>query len=139
MPPRLRLTLIGVLSKTGSAFALPFFDLRLPRGVSTSSAGGPLDSRVFVLRVPEYLHRPQKPSLHISMFVLAEWDSIRTIATASAVCKLRPRPPARVERMDTLYPEPFTLYNCTCQALSSVLVLPSRRKYFQPIIFKKSP
>lgn len=58
--------------------------------------------------------------------------------TVSAVCKFRPRPPARVDKMKTLYSESFALNSATWPARSSVLVPPSRRRYFQPIIFKKS-
>ena len=58
--------------------------------------------------------------------------------TVSAVCKLRPRPPALVDRMKTLMSE-FLALNCaTCPARSSVFVPPSRRRYFQFIIFRKS-
>lgn len=60
------------------------------------------------------------------------------IITVSAVCKFNPRPPARVERMKILNSESGALNICTNWARSSVLVPPSRRRCFHPIIFKKS-
>ena len=58
--------------------------------------------------------------------------------TVSAVCKFKPRPPALVDKMKTLISESFALKCWTWVARSSVFVPPSRRRYAQPIIFKKS-
>ena len=60
------------------------------------------------------------------------------IMTVSAVCRLRPRPPALVDKMKTINSE-FGALNCwTWPARSSVFVPPSNRRYLKPIIFKKS-
>jgi len=58
--------------------------------------------------------------------------------TVSAVCRLRPSPPALVDKMKTMYSEFGALNIWTWPARSSVFVPPSNRRYFQPIIFKKS-
>jgi hypothetical protein len=60
------------------------------------------------------------------------------IMTVSAVCKFKPRPPALVDKIKTLISESFALKCWTWVARSSVFVPPSRRRYAQPIIFKKS-
>src|ERR1700722_6604923 len=60
------------------------------------------------------------------------------IMTVSAVCKFRPNPPALVDRMKTWISESLALNCCTCPARSSVFVPPSRRRYLNCIIFRKS-
>ena len=46
------------------------------------------------------------------------------IMTVSAICKLRPKPPALIDRMKTRFPESLALKSCTNEARSSVLVPP---------------
>eukprot|EP01110_Echinostelium_bisporum_P005163 TRINITY_DN2268_c0_g2_i1.p1 TRINITY_DN2268_c0_g2~~TRINITY_DN2268_c0_g2_i1.p1 ORF type:complete len:51 (+),score=2.89 TRINITY_DN2268_c0_g2_i1:245-397(+) len=47
--------------------------------------------------------------------------------TVSAVCKLRPRPPACVERINKKYGESGRFHSFTNVALSSGFVCPSKR------------
>jgi hypothetical protein len=58
--------------------------------------------------------------------------------TVSAVCRFRPNPPALVDKMKTLYSESLALKSCTKFARSSVLVTPSSRRNFHPIMVRKS-
>jgi hypothetical protein len=58
--------------------------------------------------------------------------------TVSAVCRLRPRLPALVDKMKTMYSDSLALKSCTKLARSSVFVPPSKRRYHHPMYFKKS-
>ena len=59
--------------------------------------------------------------------VLAQ--SLSKMMTVSAVCRLRPRPPARVDRMKMKYSESGALNFTSSSPRSSAFVAPSSRRY----------
>ena len=52
--------------------------------------------------------------------------------TLSAVCKLRPRPPALIDKMKTMYSDSLALKSYSKLAHSLVSVLSLKSRYFHP-------
>ena len=60
-----------------------------------------------------------------SYYFILFYERTKTyITTVSAICKLRPKPPALIDRMKTRYSESLALKSCMNEACSSVLVPP---------------